>query len=126
MPDYGILGPDEGTGLLPWSWAEERLAASHDYWLTSLWPDGRPHSMPVWGVWDGEALWFSSGRRSRKARNLAADPRCIVTTDDPKNPVVVEGSAGLVVRPGRDRARRGAHERASTGTSRPSSSPSTR
>ena len=101
MPDYGIRGPDEGTGLLPWSWAEERLAGSHDYWLTSLWPDGRPHSMPVWGAWDGEALWFSSGRRSRKARNLAADPRCIVTTDDPKDPVVVEGRAELVVRPSR-------------------------
>ena len=100
MPDYGILGPDEGTGLLPWSWAEERLAGSHDYWVCSLWPDGRPHSMPVWGVWDGEALWFSSGRRSRKARNLAADPRCVVTTDDPKNPVVVEGDAELVASEG--------------------------
>ena len=95
MPDYGVQGPDEGTGLLPWSWAEQRLTDSHDYWLTSLWPDGRPHTMPVWGAWDGEALWFSSGRRSRKARNLAADPRCTVTTDDPKDPVVVEGRADL-------------------------------
>lgn len=25
MPDYGIKGPDERRGLLPWSWAEERL-----------------------------------------------------------------------------------------------------
>ena len=49
--------------------------------------------MPVWGVWDGEALWFSSGRRSRKARNLAADPRCVVTTEDANEPVVVEGTA---------------------------------
>ena len=96
MPDYGVQPADEGTGLLPWSWAEERLIGSHDYWLTSLWPDGCPHSMPVWGAWDGEALWFSSGRRSRKVRNLAADPRCVVTTDDPKDPVVVEGSAELV------------------------------
>ena len=67
--------------------------------------------MPVWGAWDGEALWFSSGRRSRKVRNLAADPRCVVTTDDPKDPVVVEGSAELVVRPRHDRACRGRHER---------------
>ena len=86
MPDYGIQGPDEGSGLLPWSWAEERLTTSRNYWVTSLWPDGRPHSMPVWGIWDGEALWFSSGRRSRKARNLAADPRCVVTTEDANEP----------------------------------------
>jgi hypothetical protein len=31
MPGYGIVGPDEGRGLLPWSWADERLTASHDY-----------------------------------------------------------------------------------------------
>jgi hypothetical protein len=50
MPDYGIRGPGEGTGLLPWSWAEQRLTESRNYWITSLWPDGRPHSMPVWAV----------------------------------------------------------------------------
>ena len=97
MPGYGIKGPDEGTGLLPWSWAADRLEASRNYWVTTLWPDGRPHAMPVWGVWDGEAVWFSSGVRSRKARNLAADPRCVVTTEDAAEPVVVEGSAAIVV-----------------------------
>jgi hypothetical protein len=96
MPDYGVRGPDEGSGLLPWSWAQERLAASRNYWVVSLWPGGRPHAMPVWGVWDGAALWFSSGPRSRKARNLAADPRAVVTTDDAGEPVVLEGTAALV------------------------------
>jgi hypothetical protein len=91
MPDYGIKESDDG--LLPWSWAEERLTASRNYWVTSLWPDGRPHSMPVWGAWDGEALWFSSGRRSRKARNLAADPRCVIATENANEPVVIEGRA---------------------------------
>jgi Pyridoxamine 5'-phosphate oxidase len=96
MPDYGIQGPDEGTGLLPWSWAEQRLTASRSYWVASLWPDGRPHLMPVWGVWEGEALWFSSGPRSRKARNLAGDRRCVVATDDANEPVIIDGSAELV------------------------------
>jgi hypothetical protein len=93
MPDYGIQGPDEGSGLLPWSWAEQRLTESRNYWVTSLWPDGRPHSMPVWGVWDGQALWFGSGRRSRKARNLAVDPGCVVATENADEPVIIEGSA---------------------------------
>ena len=96
MPDYGVQGPDEGSGLLPWSWAEQRLTASRNYWVTSLWPDGRPHVMPVWGVWDGESLWFSSGRRSRKARNLGGDPRCVVATEDANEPVIVEGRAEVV------------------------------
>lgn len=96
MPGYGVPGPTEGRGLLPWSWAEERLAASHDYWVASRWPDGRPHLMPVWGVWHDDALWFSSSGQSRKARNLRSDPRCSVATDDAREPVVVEGLAELV------------------------------
>ena len=96
MPGYGIQGPDEGSGLLPWEWAETRLQRSRNYWVSSLWPDGRPHAMPVWGVWDGEAFWFSSGGRSRKARNLAADPRCAVTTEQAEEPVVLEGTAAIV------------------------------
>ena len=93
MPGYGTLAGGEGSGLLPWSWAEARLVASHDYWVATVWPDGRPHVSPVWGVWMDGALWWSSGRRSRKARNLDADPRCSVTTDRASEPVVLEGRA---------------------------------
>lgn len=96
MPGYGIRGPGEGTGLLPWSWATERLADSHDYWVATTWSGRAPHVMPVWGVWLDGAVWFSSGLRSRKARNLAADGRCTVTTDDAVDPVVVQGTAERV------------------------------
>jgi PPOX class probable F420-dependent enzyme len=104
MPGYGTAGPDEGGGLLPWSWAEERLAAAHDYWLATVGDGGRPHVMPVWGLWRDGAVWFSSGLQSRKARNLAADPRCTVTTDDAHDPVVVEGVAARVADSGELRA----------------------
>jgi nitroimidazol reductase NimA-like FMN-containing flavoprotein (pyridoxamine 5'-phosphate oxidase superfamily) len=91
MRGYGLAETDEG--MLPWSWAEERLVRSHDYWCATTWPDGRPHVMPVWGVWLDEALWFSSSPTARKARNLARDPRCVLTTDDALEPVVIEGRA---------------------------------
>jgi PPOX class probable F420-dependent enzyme len=96
MPGYGIQPAESGTGLLPWAWAEERLSRSRNYWLATRWPDGRPHVMPVWAVWHDNALWFSSGLDSRKARNLSADPRCVMTTEDAQNPVVVEGVAELL------------------------------
>ncbi len=97
MPGYGIGGPEEGTGLLPWGWARERLVESRDYWIVSVWPDGRPHAMPVWGMWDDDVLLFSSSGRSRKVRNLVAEPRCVVATQDTANPVVVDGTAEIVV-----------------------------
>lgn len=96
MPGYGILGADQGLGLLPWSWAEERLVASHDYWVATVSPDERPHLMPVWGVWHETCVWFSSSNGSRKARNLARRPTCTVATDNAFEPVVVQGTADRV------------------------------
>jgi hypothetical protein len=96
MPGYGILAADAGSGLIPWAEAQRRLTVSHDYWCATARPDGRPHVMPVWGVWLEDELWFSSSRRSRKALDLAADPRCTMTTDDALNPVVVDGVAERV------------------------------
>jgi hypothetical protein len=96
MPGYGLRPAREGTGLLPWSWAHERLESSRNYWLTSTWPNGRPHAMPVWGMWHQEEFWFSSSKGSRKAKNLLDNPRCVVATEDASNPVVVEGTARLI------------------------------
>jgi hypothetical protein len=56
-------------------------------------PDGSPHLAAVWGLWLDNAFHFSTGGRSRKARNLAADPRCVVIPDHAEESVVVEGVA---------------------------------
>jgi pyridoxamine 5'-phosphate oxidase-like protein len=94
MPGYGTK--EEATGMLPWSWAEERLTTSHDYWVATVWPDGRPHVTPVWGAWLDGALWFSCSPGSRKTRNLTANPNCTVTTDNALEPVILNGVAALV------------------------------
>jgi PPOX class probable F420-dependent enzyme len=96
MPGYGIIGPDEGSGLLDWSWAAERLSTARNYWVVTVWPDGRPHAMPVWGMWDDSTLWFTSSAQSRKVRNLRSDPRCCVTTEDASDPVIIEGRARIM------------------------------
>lgn len=93
MPGYGIAGPAEGSGLLPWSWAADRLATAQNYWVCSVQPDGRPHSTPVWGMWDDAVLWFTCAVGSRKAKNLREQPHCVVSTEDASYPVVIEGSA---------------------------------
>lgn len=95
MPGYGILEATGGSGLLPWSWAVERLAGARNYFVATTRPDGGPHAMPVWGVWLDERFYFSTGRRSRKARNLAADVRCAVCPELARGDeaVVLEGVA---------------------------------
>ena len=93
MPDYGVDTPDWQP--LPWAWAAERLAASRNYWIVTVSAAGRPHAMPVWGVWDDDELRFafSCGPRSRKAANLAANPQVVVASEDTVECLSVEGAA---------------------------------
>jgi hypothetical protein len=90
-PGYGIVGENEGEGLLPWSWAAERLAKARNYFIATTRPDGRPHVMVIWGLWLDELFWFSTGRNSRKARNFAANPNCVVCAEGGEEAAIVEG-----------------------------------
>jgi PPOX class probable F420-dependent enzyme len=95
FPGYGIT--ESRDGLLPWSWAAERLAASRNYWISTTRPDGRPHAMPVWGVWVDDTLYFGSGRESRKARNLRASPEVVAHVESGDEVVIIEGVAEEVI-----------------------------
>jgi len=92
-PGYGF--PESNKGLLPWSWAEQRLKKSHNYWITTVKPDASPHVMVVWGLWQDGRLLFSTGSTSRKARNLAGNQNCVVCTEHAHEAVIVEGVAEI-------------------------------
>jgi hypothetical protein len=92
--DYGI--PDHLDGTLPWAWAEERLAEAPVYWVSSVTPDGRPHVSPIWGVWVDGAFWMEGGSRTRRFRNLGANPAAVVTVERGNDAVILEGDADLV------------------------------
>jgi PPOX class probable F420-dependent enzyme len=92
-PGYGL--PQTTKGLLPWKWAEHRLKRSHNYWITTVKPDGSPHTMVVWGLWQDGLLVFSTGSKSRKARNLTKNPRCVLCTEKAHEAVIVEGTAEI-------------------------------
>ena len=94
MPGYGIT--TKKTGILPWKWAGDRLNKSKQYWIATTRPDGAPHVMVIWGLWFEDAFWFSTGRESRKGRNLAANPRCVICSDDSKEAVIVEGEVEII------------------------------
>lgn len=94
MPGYGL--PEGTEGLMPWQWAEQRLTASHNYWLATTRPDGRPHLMIIWGLWLDGHFYFSTGRHSRKARNLAQNAHCVIATEQAEQAAVVEGVAEAI------------------------------
>jgi PPOX class probable F420-dependent enzyme len=88
---YGVAVDGSGAEKLPWSWAVERLGVARNYWVCTTRPDGRPHAAPVWGLWLDDALWFSTGRTSRKARNLERNPAVVIHLESGDETVILEG-----------------------------------
>lgn len=69
----------------------------HTPWLTTSNPDGSPHVMPL-GVITVDGTWyFSSGPGTRKSRNMARDPRCVISVATHPFDLVVEGRAERVI-----------------------------
>ena len=83
----------EGKGLLDWDTTAQRFGAQRNYWVATASKSGRPHTMPVWGVWLDDRFLFSTSPDSRKARNLFENPRLTVHLEDGDASIVIEGRA---------------------------------
>lgn len=103
----GKVGPEtelspfssEGASPTTWEQALEALDAASVFWLSTVRPDGRPHVTPLLAVWLDDAFYFCTGPSERKAKNLAHNPHCILTTGGNTLEgldVVVEGDARRV------------------------------
>ena len=91
---------DPGTEAVAWSDTRQVLEDAELFWVTTVRPDGRPHSTPLVAVWLDDALHFCTGETEQKAHNLAANPHVLLTTGDNGwkggLDVVVEGAAARV------------------------------
>jgi pyridoxine/pyridoxamine 5'-phosphate oxidase len=93
-----------GVVATQWSAARDRLASAKTYWITTVRPDGRPHSTTIAAVWLDDAVHFTTGESEVKAKNLAANRKVIVTvgcSDWEGLDIVIEGEAVSVTDPDR-------------------------
>jgi len=100
-----------GTPLLEWTKIQDRLERGisqapgtggpnrHTCWLTTVNPDGSPHVNGIGALWVDGSFWFETGEHTRKGRNLARDPRCVVSVATEEFDLVVEGEARRVTEP---------------------------
>ncbi len=70
--DQIVLGEGELEELL----GEERIVV-----VSSLGPDGWPHSMPLWFVVRAGEIWIWTYAKSQKVRNLERDPRATLLVE---------------------------------------------
>jgi len=84
-----------GAKPIPWSRALKQLGSSAQgtYWLATTKPDGRPHVAAVGALWVDGKIYFVTGSRTRKGRNLAANPKCVVSVSLTGIDLVLEGTA---------------------------------
>jgi hypothetical protein len=75
---HGYSHPDAAP--TPWEVGRAEVVSADTFWISTVRPDGRPHVTPLIAVWHDEAIWFTTGARERKARNLSQNPACILTT----------------------------------------------
>ena len=87
----------------PWSEIERQLTDAQLYWIITVRADGRPHAVPLVGVWHESSFCFCTGAEEQKRRNLDSDPHVAVATGstgaggwDTGREVVVEGTATRV------------------------------
>jgi nitroimidazol reductase NimA-like FMN-containing flavoprotein (pyridoxamine 5'-phosphate oxidase superfamily) len=66
---------------------------SRNYWICTSRPDGRPHSIPVWGFCLDGAFYFGTGRSSRKARNINDNPELSIHLESGDDVIILEGTA---------------------------------
>ena len=97
-PRYG----DPSATAPSWAAIERFLADAQLYWIITVRVDGRPHAVPLVGVWHDGAFAFCTGSDEQKQR-LDASPQVAVTTGstgadgwDRGEDVVVEGIAERV------------------------------
>lgn len=90
------MEPFRQRGHIPWNKIDHWLHAFRSIWVSTTRPDGRPHAVPVWFIWDGRSLYFISGRRLQKSRNLARQPWIVVHAGDGDDVIILEGTAEIV------------------------------
>ena len=93
-----------GHDAIPWSRPLKQLEVqaregNRTCWLATASPDGIPHLAAVGGIWVDGQFYFTSGPRTRKSRNLAANPKCVICSDRSHEAVILEGTAALLTDP---------------------------
>ena len=86
---------------VPWSRALEALEqgdqqGNQTSFLTTVRPNGRPHVAGVGAVWDSGRVYFVSGPGTRKSRNVAENPSCVMAISLKGIDLVIEGDAQRV------------------------------
>lgn len=94
------------TSEVSWSYVENRLAESTNYWLCTVYPDGRPHVVPRWGVFLDGKFYYDGSPDTRHARNLEKNSNATLHLESGNDVVIMEGTSQTAPKPEPELAQR--------------------
>lgn len=92
LPDRSEYGDSPGKRDIPtWTDVRQRLEDSENYWLATTRLDGRPHVVPIGGVWFDGRLYLTMSPETVSFRNLAANPSAALHLENASEAVILHG-----------------------------------
>ena len=92
----GYKMPETSENLVSWGFVSEQMAQSRHYWISTVFPDKRPHAVPVWGIWYENRFHFEGGMQTAWGKNILKNPYIAVHLPSADKVVTIEGTAHLI------------------------------
>ena len=97
---------DNPVSEVSWEHVEKRLTESINYWMCSVYPDGRPHVVPRWGVYLDGRFYYDCSPETRHARNIVKNPNVTLHLESGNDVVIMEGTSRPASKPDPELAQR--------------------
>ena len=85
--------PNKPKLWISWTHANNKLAKERVYWISTASSKGRPHAVPVWGIWRDRRFYFETDPYSVKGKNLSTNNSIFVHIQDGLDTVILDGKA---------------------------------
>jgi len=92
----GYRMPVTKESLVSWDFVSAQMSQSRHYWISTVFPDQRPHVVPVWGIWFENRFHFEGSLQTAWGKNILKNPRIAVHLSDADKVVIIEGTVHVI------------------------------
>ena len=85
--------PRDPEKLLKWDYVSNKMFSAEFYWVTSISTNGFPHSVPLWGIWLENRVFFDGNPHTKWVQNILKNPKISVHLPSPNEVCLIEGTA---------------------------------
>jgi hypothetical protein len=92
----GYKMPENRERLLSWHFVVEQMSESRHCWIGTVYPERRPHVVPVWGIWFDNRVHLEGSMDTAWGKNILGNPQLAVHLPSANKVVTIEGAAHII------------------------------